>query len=406
MKILLTIAWRNIWRNRGRSGALLSAIIVGLWAGVLTVGLMSGVVQQRMDYMIESEITHLQLHHQDFRAERRPELVVENFREILNWLEEREEVKSHTARTLAEGMLQSPVKTSGVRIMGVNPETEQKTTTFHENLTEGEYLDADLRNPVFIGQSLAREHRMELGDRVVLTFERVDGELSSAAFNIAGIFRSGSTQYDDAHIFVKSTDLSELMSDEKIIHEIAVMLRDESLAENITKELNEQFGPTEALTWDQLSPELGTLALLGGFMLFLVTMVIMIALAFGILNTMLMALFERIREIGMLISIGMSRFRVFIMVVLEAIVITLIGSMIGILLAWVTMLTLGKSGVNLELFAGGIEEIGWPTVIYPSITTEEFILIVIIVVVMTVLASLYPAWKAFKVNPMEIEKDT
>lgn len=406
MKILLILAWRNIWRNRGRSGALLGAVIIGLWAGVLTVGLMSGMVQQRMDYMIESEITHLQLHQPEFRAERRPELFIENFREILDWLEKREEVQSHTARTLAEGMLQSPVKSSGVRIMGVDPRTERLTTTFHENLIEGEYLDANMRNPVFIGQSLARDHKMELGDRVVLTFERVDGELSSAAFNIAGIFRSGSTHYDDAHVIVRSDDLSELLSGEKIVHEIAVMLRDESFAERITTALNQQFDPTEALAWDQLSPELGTLASLGGFMLFLVTMVIMIALAFGILNTMLMALFERIREIGMLISIGMSRFRVFTMVVLEAILISLIGAMAGILLAWITMFLLGESGVNLELFAEGIEEIGWPTVIYPSITTSEFINIVLVVVVMTVLASIYPAWKAFKVNPMEIEKDT
>lgn len=406
MKILLIIAWRNIWRNKGRSGALLAAIIVGLWAGVFTVGLMSGLLQQRMDYMIDSEITHLQVHHPEFRAERRPDLKIENHLAIFDWLDQRPEVVSYTGRIQVEGMLQSPIKTSGVRISGVDPAQETQTTTFHENLIEGEYLDAEMRNPIFIGQSLAREHNMEIGNRVVLTFETVNGELSSSAFNIAGIFRSGSTQYDDSHVFVNRSDLNALVSDDEVVHEIAVMLTNVDYAQSLVDDLNQSFENIEAQTWDRISPELGTLALLGGFMLFLVTMIIMIALAFGILNTMLMALFERIREIGMLISIGMSRIRVFFMFMLEAITLTLTGSLVGILLASVSMMMLGESGLNLELFAGGIEEIGWPTVIYPSITRGEFVNIVLIVVFITFVASLYPAWKAFKVNPMEIEKDT
>lgn len=384
----------------------MAAIIVGLWAGVFTVGLMSGLLQQRMDYMIDSEITHLQVHHPEFRAERRPEMKIEDPKAILDWFDQKEEVVAYSARIQVEGMLQSPIKTSGVRISGVDPEKETRTTTFHKNLIEGEYLDSELRNPIFIGQSLAREHNMEIGNRVVLTFETVTGELSSSAFNIAGIFRSGSTHYDDSHVFVKKSDLNAFVSEAVVVHEIAVMLTNVEHAQNMVDDLNQTFDNVEALPWNEISPELGTLALLGGFMLFLVTMIIMIALAFGILNTMLMALFERIREIGMLISIGMSRFRVFFMIMLEAITLTLTGSIIGIFLASLSMMMLGESGVNLELFASGIEEIGWPTVIYPSITRGEFINIVFVVVFITFLASLYPAWKAFKVNPMEIEKDT
>lgn len=406
MKILLTIAWRNIWRNKGRSGALLAAIIIGLWAGVLTVGIMSGLVQQRMDYMIESEITHLQIHHPEFRAERTVGFYIPNHFDLEKWLEQKEEIKSFTKRTIAEGMLQSPVKTSGVRIMGIDPETEQRTTTFHENLTQGDYLDADLRNPVLIGEKLATDHRMEIGERLVLTFERTNGELSSAAFNIVGIFRSGSTQYDERNVFVHSSDLNALLSEQAIFHEIAILLHDVNQSSALANEINQNFLKTDAKTWNELSPELGTLAMMGGFMLFLVTMIIMLALAFGILNTMLMALFERLREIGMLLSIGMSRMRVFSMFILEAIILTAVGTIFGILMAIFTIKLLGEKGIDLELFAGGIEEIGWPTVIYPDITGEEFTYIVLIVILMTILASLYPAWKAFKVNPMEIEKDT
>jgi len=406
MKILLTIAWRNIWRNKGRSGALLAAIIIGLWAGVFTVGLMGGMLEQRMNFMIESEITHLQIHHPDYRAERAVDLYIPNSTEIENWLKDKEEIQSFTKRVLSDGMLQSPVKTSGVRIIGVDPDTERQTTTFHENLREGDYLDTDIRNAILIGEKLARDHRLEIGERLVLTFERTDGELSSGAFNIAGIFRSGSTQVDERHVIVRSPDLMNLISYQEVYHEIAVLLKEVENSPELAEEINSLFDGVSAKTWDELSPELGTLVALGGLMLLLVTMIIMLALAFGILNTMLMALFERIREIGMLLSIGMSRLRVFSMFILEAVILTVVGAFFGILLAVLSINFFGKKGINLEMFAGGIEEIGWPTVIYPEITAEEFTYIVLIVILMTVLASLYPAWKAFQVNPMEIEKDT
>ena len=406
MKILLTIAWRNIWRNKGRSGALLAAIIIGLWAGVFTVGLMGGMLDQRINFMIESEITHLQIHHPDYRVERAVDMYIPNTSEIDEWLQGREEIYSFTKRILSDGMLQSPIKTSGVRIIGVDEETERKTTTFHENLREGSYLDTDIRNAILIGEKLANDHRLEIGQRLVLTFERTDGELSSGAFNIAGIFRTGSTQYDERNVVVRSSDLMSLLSSNEVYHEIAVLLKDVENSALIAGEINEKFDGIEAKTWNELSPELGTLVALGGLMLFLVTMIIMLALAFGILNTMLMALFERIREIGMLLSIGMSRLRVFSMFILEAIILTIVGAFFGILLAVLSINFFARNGINLEMFAGGIEEIGWPTVIYPEITVEEFTYIVIIVMLMTILASLYPAWKAFRVNPMEIEKDT
>ncbi len=406
MKILLKIAWRNIWRNKGRSAALLTAIVIGLWAGVVTVGLMTGLLDQRIDNLIDSEIAHLQAHHPEFREEHRPEMVLPDVTKLTTWLDEHQSVRSYTARSIVEGMFQSPVKTSGVRIMGVDPERERNTTTFHENLVSGDYVDADIRNPVILGLELAEEHNIEIGNRIVLTFEQLDGELASAAFNVSGFFRSGSTHYDRGNVIVHIKDIQELLSEKPVFHEIAVVLHDIEEAESVVMAINEQFDGLVAQTWDQLSPELGTIVLLGSFMLFIVTMIIMIALAFGILNTMFMALFERIREIGMLISIGMSRIRVFFMIVLEAVMLTITGAAVGMLFAWGTITLLNREGVDLALFAGGIEEIGWPTVIYPAITLGEFFSITVVVITMTLLATLYPAYKAFRVNPMEVEKDT
>lgn len=398
MNVLITIAWRNIWRHPGRSGVLIAAIVAGLWAGVITVGTMNGMLDQRLNYLIESEITHVQIHHPEYRTERRPTDFIKDYDAITLHLKEDERVKSFASRILADGMLQTPVKAAGVQIRGVDVEAERQTTTFHENMTEGEYPDTDMRNAVIIGEALAAEHNMRVGNRIVLTFEDTNNELTSAAFNISGLFRSASTDYDERNVFVRNSDLASLISNEPVFHEIAIMLHDVDDARSVANDLNHSFGGIEAQTWNQISPELSTIVELGGVMLFLVTGIIMLALAFGILNTMLMALFERMQEISMLLSIGMSRMRVFMMIMLESVIITLTGAAAGIGLAWLSVNWLSERGVNFEMFADGIAELGWDHLVYPFLGTNEYIAIISLVIVIAMLSSVWPALKATRVK--------
>lgn len=406
MKTLITIAWGNIWRHPARSSVLLAAIVAGLWAGVVTVGIINGLMQQRIDYMIESELTHVQIHHPEFLAEGYSWLYIPDHDEIINRLENDTRVMSHTSRTITDGMLQSPVKTSGVRIRGIDPEKERQTTTFHENLIEGEYLDSEISSAVLIGAEMANEHNMEIGNRVVLTFENVDNELISASFNIVGIFRSASIEYDKTNVFIRSDEFIDLLSEKPIYHEIGMILAHEDLAGDKVSYLNEQFAGINAQTWRQLSPELSMLVELGGVMVIIITMIIMAALAFGILNTMLMALFERMREIGMLISIGMSKLRVFSTIMLESIILTLTGAAAGFILAWLTIGYLSGSGLNLEMFAEGAAQLGWDHIIYPVLTPGEYVIIIFVVILITLFASLYPALKGIRINPLEAAKSS
>jgi len=406
MKTLFIISWRNIWRHPARSGVLLAAIIAGLWAGVVTVGIINGMMQQRVDYLIESEVTHAQIHHPEFLAEGYSRLYLPDHPAILSWLDEDSRVTSYAARTITDGMLQSPVKTSGVRIRGVDVETETKTTTFHENLVEGEYLDSGINNAIFMGKALAEEHNMEVGNRVVLTFEDINNELTSGSFNIVGIFQSASKTYDERNVFVRSDDLIDILSDRPVYHEIGIMLQHEDLAESVVNDLNAEFSGIEAQAWRQISPELSMLVELGGVMMILITMIIMIALAFGILNTMLMALFERLREIGMLLSIGMSKLRVFSMIMLESTILSICGAATGILLAWLSIRHFSDAGINLEMFAEGAAQVGWDYHIYPVITPMEYAAIIAVIFIITFLASVYPAIKGIRINPLEAAKDT
>ena len=405
MKTLLVISWRNIWRHPGRSGVLIAAVVAGLWAGVLTVGAMNGMYQQRLDYVINTEITHAQVHHPEFAAEGDSALFIPGHGDIAGWLDKDPRVRAHTSRTLTDGMLQSPTRTSGVRIRGIDVESETRTTTFHKTLVEGEYLDADTRNAALLGKSLASKHNLDIGNRIVLVFEDTQNELVAAAFHIVGLFRSASENYDSANVFVRQADLARHLADKPVYHEIAMMFYDEKHAPAVAADLNAQFEAVRAQTWYELSPELRTIVNYGGVMSMVITMVIMAALSFGILNTMLMAIFERMREIGMLISIGMRRSRVFMMILLESFILTLTGALAGIALAGASIFYFGKTGINLEMFAEGLAEIGWDPVIYPFLDASGYAAIVGIVVAVAILAAVYPAMKAFRVNPVRAARD-
>ncbi|MFO7576619.1 MAG: FtsX-like permease family protein [Pelovirga sp.] len=404
MRILLLLAWRNIWRHPGRSGALLAAVTAGLWAGVLTIGAMNGMLRQRVDYLINNELTHVQVHHPQFLADGYAWQALPQPEALRAWLEQDPRVRNYSLRTLTDGMLQSPVKTSGVRIRGIDQQAEARTTSFHHLLVAGEDLDAAVRNPLVMGKSLAKAHNITIGTRVVLLFEDRNGELVAAAFNLVGLYESAAGQYDKRHVLVRSADLMALLAGEPIYHEIAMMLHDEQAAAGVSTAINERFPQSRAQTWSELSPELRTLVDYSSFMLLIITGIIMLALAFGILNTMLMAIFERLREIGMLLCVGMSRRRVLLMILLESLLLTLSGALAGVILAGLSIAWLGRRGIDLEIFASGLAEIGYDRIIYPFLTPSEFINVILVVIGVTLLASIYPAIRAVRIDPVTAAK--
>lgn len=401
--MLISISWRNIWRHPARSGVLIGAIIAGLWAGILVSALTNGWIHQRFVNLIQEEITHAQIHHPQFLTEREPWMEIEDAEEIFSFLERDERVLSWSARTLSDGMIQSPLTSSGVQIRGVQTGRERATTTFHENLIEGEYLDSDIRNPILLGQKLVEKLNVEIGNRVVLSFQDLDNEITSGAFTISGIFRTASNPYDERNVFVRAEDLQGLLAGQQVYHEIAMMLQDEEMSHTITAELNEQFDWIRAETWYELSPELRYITDMGGGLIVYIMAVIMLALAFGILNTMLMAIFERMRELGMLLAIGMSKLRVFLMIMLESVILTFTGATAGLIIAYFTLEFLGEAGIDMTSMGGeSMAEFGYDAVVYPIAYTNDYITTIILVAITAILAAVYPAIKALRLNPGEV----
>jgi ABC-type lipoprotein release transport system permease subunit len=406
MKMILSISWRNIWRHPARSGVLLGAIIAGIWAGITLSALTNGMIEQRFANMIQEDLTHIQIHHPEFLTEREPDMLIEHADSILTYLRNDERVLHATSRVLIDAMIQSPLTTSGVMVRGVDPESEPQTTTFHENIIEGDYLDSDVRNPVLIGKRLAEKLNVEIGNRVVLTFQDINRELASAAFTITGIFRTASGPQDERLVIASSPDIGPILAGEPAVHEIAVMLHNEELSDELSSELNNRFNSISAETWYELSPELRYLTDFGNTMTVYVMIVIMLALAFGILNTMLMAIFERMRELGMLMAVGMNKSRIFLMIMFESVILTVSGSIGGMIFAMLSVRIMSKNGLDLTAVGGeSLAEFGYNPVIYPYVTGADFTSTAILVIATAILAAVYPAIKALHLNPGEVVRE-
>jgi ABC-type lipoprotein release transport system permease subunit len=403
MNEIFKISWRNIWRNPGRSGVLLAAIVAGVWAGVTTSAVTNGFVDQRFDRLI-NEVSHLQIHHPEFRTERETSMFIPQAEEIIEFLSRDDRLETLSARAIAEGLIQSPANNAGIQVFGVDPDLEQATTSIQDDIVEGEYLDSDIRNPIIIGRKLAEKLNADLGMRLVLTFQDVDEDLTSTVFNVAGIYTSLSGA-EERLVYTRMSDLQEHLSENPVYHQIAVVLRDEAQIESFVAELNDTFPGSETLSWYNLSPELRLYADLGNQVVYYLMGIIMLALAFGILNTMLMAIFERTRELGMLMAVGMNKARVFFMICLESILITLTGASAGMVLSALSIRYLHSNGLDLSAFSEGLAEFGYDAILYPSLGAESFLGITLMVAIIAIMASIYPALKAIRLEPAVAARD-
>jgi ABC-type lipoprotein release transport system permease subunit len=234
---------------------------------------------------------------------------------------------------------------------------------------------------------------------VVLSFQDLDNEITSGAFTITGIFKTASTPYDERNVFVRAEDLQNLLAERAIYHEIAIMLYHENVSDAVAADLNEEFAGIIAESWHELSPELRYITEAGGSLSVYIMAVIMLALAFGILNTMLMAIFERMRELGMLLAIGMSKLRLFLMIMLESVILTLTGAAAGLMIAYLTLQYLGDKGIDMTSMGGeSMAEFGYDAIVYPIAYTNDYTATIFLVVITAILAAVYPAIKALRVS--------
>lgn len=238
--------------------------------------------------------------------------------------------------------------------------------------------------------------------KLTLTFLDKNNIQTGGMFRIAGIYDVKNSMFEETQVFVRESDLRNLIGlDQNTSHMVLVKVADRDQARDITKTILQQFPGLEVKQWKEISPDL---AMMTGMIekfnaVFLV--IILAALSFGIVNTMLMVVLERTKELGMLTAIGMNKRKVFTMIMSESVFLSLVGGVVGMALSRLILWFTATNGINFAGAAEGFEAMGFSAHIYPTISNTFFITVTILIIITGILSSIYPAIKALKLDPAE-----
>lgn len=402
--MLLSISWKNVWRNKVRSLVVMFAVVFGMFGGIFSSTILVGMSEQRIKKALENEVCHVQIRNSSFSLNRELKYVMADSDPALNELKNDSSVIGISKRIQIVAMAQTARACSGVLIFGIIPGEEKSVSKLYETIKDscGEYLNDQQKKPIVIGKKLAKKLNLKLKSKIILTCQNVNGDLVQENFKIVGLFDTRYTAIDEMNVYVRNNDLRELTGLQgNAIHEIAIKLNDKDIASDLTKSLKQKFPHLEILSWKEINPELAMMNDMMDIMLYIVIGIILLSLGFGIVNTMLMAILERTRELGMLKAIGMSKKRIFSMIMFETVFLTITGAIVGMVLTNLTVLYFQQHGLDLQQLGAGYEAYGYDSVIFPKFKMNFYWDITFMVIITGILASIYPAYKALSLNPIE-----
>jgi putative ABC transport system permease protein len=400
--MLFKISWRNIWRNPTRSLVVIGAIIVGVWSVIFLASVAAGMMDSYVESAIDNEISHIQIHHPEFTREKESKYYLEDIDQLIEKAAATDGVTAVSARSLTNAMIASGKSTRGIRIAGVMPELEREVTGISKKMVEGEYLNGKGRSPILVSQVTAEKLKLKMRSKVVLTMQTLDGEITAGAFRVAGIFESGNNMYDETIAFVRYVDLNNILGKENIGHELALRVESLPVLDTTQVMLSQAMPDLSVQTYKEISPELELFQSQIGNAAKIYMFIFMLALIFGIINTMLMTVLERIRELGMLMSVGMNKVKVFLMIMLETLMLAVIAAPIGLGIGYLTTRYFSKTGINLSVFSSeGMKQFGMSTFIYPTVEPGIYVDLAVAVAITAIVASVYPAIKAIRLRPVE-----
>ena len=401
---LIKIAWRNIWRNKLRSLVVIISIIFGLLGGIIMIAMSYGLNEERMNNAVDTYLSHIQIHNNSFSEDYNIKHTIDNLNLIEEALNNDERVISYTKRIVLNGMLSNSNGSYGIQVKGVDPDTEIKVTNTYDKIIDGEYFKSKRDNTILVGKKLADRLNLKLKSKVVITFQDENYELTSLLFRVEGIFRSGNSRYDETNVFVKNISIIKNLPRFSGYHEIPILLNDINLRGEVKKDLIPISTNNIVEGWDDISKELAYANEMLAAVLYIFMMIILSGLSFGVINTMLMAILERKKEIGMLMSIGMDRYKIFLMISMETIFLSMIALPFGLILSYLIVEYYSVVGIDLSIVEAGLENFGVGTRLYFKVPNEEYFIVSFMVLIISIVSSIFPSIRALKINPVEATK--
>jgi ABC-type lipoprotein release transport system permease subunit len=404
---LWKLAIRDLGRNKRRSALTLVAVGLGLALLIVTSGVIEGAVQGSIENNIRVRSGHVQVREESYDEDivsLKWEDLLDDPQGLTAQAQALPEVRAATPVLWASGILATSEESVGVQVFGIDPLSET-STPFREGLVAGEFLAPGDRDGILIGERLARSLGLTAGDDIGLLVNTSDEQPDEAIFTIRGLYDTGIPSYDEITVFLPLTKAQAFTRAGDRASAVVALLHDKEDADAVAGALRAP-GPTpqkvRTFTWRDLNQVILQAVEMSMGIMYLMYLVVLAVVAVVIANTLLMSVFERTREMGILAALGMKGRQVLAMFVLEAGILGVIGIAVGILLGSLGVYYLSTQGWHIgDLASMATAEVAYGETIYAQFAPAEMVQLSMASLVITLLASLYPAWFAARMEPID-----
>ena len=397
---LFIVAWRNIWRNGRRTAITVAAIALNTAILITSFALMEGILRDLGDNVTDVSMGHAQVHAEGYLEDRSIYKSLAAPDSIL--AAAKRAGFDAAARSFGFGLIAADTKSAGASYWGVDPAAERIAFRLPLRLSAGRFLDDEPNGEVVIGSRLARSLRVDIGGEVVALVQAADGSTGNELFRVAGILKSVGEEIDRGGVLMHRDDFERLFLSGGLIHEVAINTHNSVPLEQISASLGPVGKGAKLETWRELMPAFAHMMDMSDASIWLFAFVFYLAAAIGVMNTMLMATHDRVREYGVIKALGATPWRIVKDVVAEGWVLSLVASAIGSVLGVAGSWYLKVYGIDFsstgEMTTGGVS---YPLVWRGALTMEDLITCVVTMWMICILASLYPAVKAARLQAVQ-----
>jgi ABC-type lipoprotein release transport system permease subunit len=399
--VMTRMAWRNLWRNHRRTLIMLLAIAVAVWAMIFMTALMRGMVDQMIEDGIDSLPGFVQIHHPAYRDDPSVENSLPQPGPALLEALQSSEVTGWTTRVRVPAMISSERDSRGVTLLGVDPAGEVALGFDPESIVEGRFLQSPEDNGLVIGRKLLDRLETDLGKRVVVMSQDPENNIADRGFRIVGVYKAKLAAMEEIYVYAGRSTVQSLLNIKDQVSEVAITGQDYRNVDHLYQLVKNAAGENDRVQpWTELDTYLGLmLGVMDGFVLVWI-IVIFMALSFGLINTLMMAVFERVREFGLMQALGMKPSGIRFQVLMESLMLLVLGLLAGNLLAVGSILPI-QGGIDLSMVAEGMEMMGVSSVLYPALKLKDIVMANVVVIILGIITSLLPAWRASQYSPVE-----
>ncbi len=398
---LVKISWRNLWRNSTRTNITITAVALCIAILIIFQSLIIGLIGKAVYNTTNLVVGEVQIHVAGYLDDRSIYKSLKNVEEIRAVAKENN--IGMVERSYGFGLISSGTKSAGTQFWGIDPESELKYFDFANHIDEGNFLTKTSLKKVVLGNKLARSLAAELGTELVIFVQGADGSLGNELFYVTGILGNVADNIDRGAAIILRDDFDILFSTNNLIHEIALNSKGKLEAEEIQKLMSAKAAGVAVETWKELMPTIAIMTeKMSVFMLTMFSLIFTIAASLGVMNTLVMSTYDRMKEFGIIRAIGATPWLIIRQVSLEAILLTFLASIIGTVIGLSIAIYLQVYGIDISgrgnLAIGGIV---FDPIWRASISLKSVFLPVVLMMLTSIVASIYPASIAARIKPVE-----